>query len=209
MKIAVLANNILKEEFLSKKIPSSIELITADSFSQFFLTKDADAYFDFEFEMNNDRIRQLHSFLSKPVFVNSVINTLNEINEPFIRINAWQTFLKRNICEISASENEKKIATEILNKLEWSYRFTPDEPGMISARIIAMIINEAYYTFEDNVSTKSEIDIAMKLGTNYPYGPFEWAEKIGLKNIYNLLSRLSKTERRYTISKILEKEANQ
>ncbi len=209
MKIAVLANNVLKEEFLSKKIPSSIELITADSFSQFLLIKDADAYFDFEFEFDKDRIRQLHSFLPKPVFVNSVINTLSEIDKPFIRINAWPTFLKRNICEISAHENEKKIATEILDKLEWPYQFIPDEPGMISARIIAMIINEAYYTFEDNVSIKNEIDIAMKLGTNYPYGPFEWSEKIGLKNIYNLLLRLGKTETRYTISKILEKEVNQ
>jgi 3-hydroxybutyryl-CoA dehydrogenase len=48
----------------------------------------------------------------------------------------------------------------------------------------------------------------MKLGTNYPYGPFEWSEKIGLKNIYNLLQRLSKTETRYTISKMIEKEIN-
>ena len=208
MKIAVLANNVLKEEFLSKKIPAAIELRIVDSFSQFFFIKDADVYFDLEFEMNKDRIQQLHSFLPKPVFINSVINTLDEIKEPFIRINAWPTFLKRNICEIVAHENEKKIATEILDKLEWRYQFTPDEPGMISARIIVMIINEAYYTFEDNVSTKNEIDIAMKLGTNYPYGPFEWSEKIGLKNIYNLLLRLSKTETRYTISKIMEKEVN-
>jgi 3-hydroxyacyl-CoA dehydrogenase len=44
-----------------------------------------------------------------------------------------------------------------------------------------MIINEAYFALEDNVSTKAETDIAMKLGTNYPYGPFEWGQLIGLK----------------------------
>ena len=43
-----------------------------------------------------------------------------------------------------------------------------------------MIINEAYFTWEAGTSTKEEIDIAMKLGTGYPYGPFEWGEKIGL-----------------------------
>ena len=69
-----------------------------------------------------------------------------------------------------------------------------------------MIINEAYYTFEDDVSTKKEIDIAMKLGTNYPFGPFEWSEKIGLKNIYDLLLQLSKTDSRYTICQSLKKE---
>ena len=208
MKIAVLATDLLKEEFLSKKIPSDIELIMVDSFFQFSLIKNADAYFDFEFEMNKERILQLHSLLPKPVFINSVINTLDEIDESFIRIIAWPTFLKRNICEIAAQENNKKTAREIFDKLEWNYHFVPDETGMISARIIAMVINEAYYTFEENVSTKNEIDIAMKLGTNYPYGPFEWSEKIGVKNIYNLLLRLRKTETRYTISKILEKEAS-
>ena len=29
--------------------------------------------------------------------------------------------------------------------------------------------------------------MAMKLGTNYPYGPFEWADKIGLENVCELL----------------------
>jgi 3-hydroxybutyryl-CoA dehydrogenase len=206
MKIAVLANNISKEEFLSKKIPSTVEIIMVDSLSQFLVIKNADAYFDLEFIMDDERIKQLSSFLPKPVFINSVVNTLKEIDQSFIRINAWPTFLKRNICEIVVDEDQKIITKEVLDKLEWSFQFVPDVPGMISARIIAMIIDEAYYTFEDGVSTKKEIDIAMKLGTNYPFGPFEWSKKIGLKNIYDLLLQLSKTDGRYTISKSLEKE---
>jgi len=206
MKIAMLANNVSKEEFLSKKIPSTVEITMAESLSQLLLVKNADAYFDLEFIMDDERIKQLSSFLPKPVFINSVVNTLTEINQPFIRINAWPTFLKRNICEIVVDEDQKIITKEILDKLQWSFQFVPDVPGMISARIIAMIINEAYYTFEDDVSTKKEIDIAMKLGTNYPLGPFEWSEKIGLRKIYDLLLQLSKTDSRYTISKSLEKE---
>ena len=69
--------------------------------------------------------------------------------------------------------------------------WTPDDYGFIAARIIAMIINEAYYALQENVSTKQQIDIAMKLGTNYPYGPFEWSEKIGIEKIYLLLKKLS------------------
>ncbi|MEO5650820.1 MAG: 3-hydroxyacyl-CoA dehydrogenase family protein, partial [Ginsengibacter sp.] len=65
------------------------------------------------------------------------------------------------------------------------------------ARVISMIINEAFYTLKENVSTKKEIDLAMKLGTNYPFGPFEWAEKIGLENVFNLLKKLSEKEERY------------
>ncbi len=48
-----------------------------------------------------------------------------------------------------------------------------------------MIVNEAFFAFGEKISTIEEIDMAMKLGTNYPNGPFEWAEKIGIENIFN------------------------
>ena len=68
-----------------------------------------------------------------------------------------------------------------------------------------MIINEGYFAVEDNVSSKAEIDTAMKLGTNYPYGPFEWAELIGLNNILGLLQKLNLTDTRYQPSQLLMK----
>ena len=70
-------------------------------------------------------------------------------------------------------------------------------PGFISARIIAMIINEAYYALDEKVSSKTDIDIAMKLGTNYPYGPFEWCNIIGVQQVYQLLAKLSLTDERF------------
>ena len=72
-----------------------------------------------------------------------------------------------------------------------------------------MIINEAYFAVEDNVSSKTEIDTAMKLGTNYPHGPFEWAGLIGNKNILALLQQLYVTDRRYKPSELLIKEATE
>ena len=66
-----------------------------------------------------------------------------------------------------------------------------------------MIINEAYFALEDNVSSKAEIDTAMKLGTNYPYGPFEWASVIGTENILTLLQKLYLTDSRYKPSQLL------
>ena len=82
-----------------------------------------------------------------------------------------------------------------------------DKPGLAAARSISMIINEAYFALGEEVSTKAAIDTAMKLGTNYPYGPFEWAEKIGLKNIYQLLAVLHRTSKRYSPAPLLQKEA--
>jgi len=83
----------------------------------------------------------------------------------------------------------------------------PDIPGMITARVLAAIINEAYHTLGAQVSSREEIDIAMKLGTSYPYGPFEWSDKIGLTRVYELLTELSNEDARYMPAPLLKEEA--
>ena len=69
-----------------------------------------------------------------------------------------------------------------------------------------MIINEAYFALGEGVSSKEEIDTAMKLGTNYPMGPFEWGINIGLKNVSGLLSALAEINPRYTPAELLKQE---
>ncbi|RYF80186.1 MAG: 3-hydroxybutyryl-CoA dehydrogenase, partial [Chitinophagaceae bacterium] len=92
----------------------------------------------------------------------------------------------------------------ILLNRKWEW--LPDEPGFVSPRVVSMIINEAFMALAENVSTKEEINTAMKLGTAYPYGPFEWAEKIGMQNIVALLQKLGTTQTRYTPAELLVKE---
>jgi 3-hydroxybutyryl-CoA dehydrogenase len=87
-------------------------------------------------------------------------------------------------------------------KTEW----VPDVAGFITPRVVATVINEAFLALEENVSVETEIDTAMKLGTNYPYGPFEWGQKIGLQNIHSLLDALSKEQIRYKPSKLLKEK---
>ncbi|MBS1933075.1 MAG: hypothetical protein JST96_03680, partial [Bacteroidetes bacterium] len=186
MKIVVAANDILKQEISEKPAAANIEWAIVDNIGT-ISDKNADAYFDLDFVNTKERIDFLKQFFPKPVFINSVQHTLKETNDAFTRINAWPGFLKRSICEIASNDDQKNKASLILERLNWKFCFVPDVYGMISARIVATIINEAYFALEENVSTKNEIDIAMKLGTNYPYGPFEWSKKIGLKKIYDLL----------------------
>ena len=130
----------------------------------------------------------LAKLLPKPVFVHSVTDTLDRIHPHLIRMNGWPGFLKGNCLEASANEEIKIKAGQLLGE---ELVFVKDTPGFVSARILAMIINEAYFTWEAGTSSKEEIDIAMKLGTGYPFGPFEWGEKIGLGRIAELLKRLS------------------
>ncbi len=201
MQLAVKANQEQREEFLSKSIPANISIIWADK-----NIPDAEVYFDLLFEEEGAAFSSINN---KPVFVNAVIETCQTLPKNFIRINAWNGFLKRDIVEVAAKESMKMEAEKILNSLQWKFEWVVDEPGMIAARIIAMIVNEAYFGLGDEISSKEEIDIAMKLGTNYPYGPFEWSEKIGLQKIYALLKKLSQTDKRYNVAPSLEEAIHQ
>ncbi len=143
--------------------------------------------------------------ISIPIFIHSVTVTLKELKAPVnvYRINGWHGFLQRPVWEIAGIVN--KQVENIFIALNKKMVIVPDEPGFIAARVIAMIINEAWYALEEKVSTKKEIDIAMKLGTNYPYGPFEWGRMIGEKNIVTLLQKLSAKNKKYLPAPLLKK----
>jgi len=197
-KIALIAGKTGAEEWLTPKLPAQWECIWVKDVHELQQHRDATLFMDLDFTAEADRIRQLSRLLPAPVVINAVIPTLKDIGQPFIRINAWPGMLERNIHELAMTTPPPEKLDAFYAQLDLSYRIVPDVTGMISGRILAMIINEAYYTLQEDVSTKEEIDTAMKLGTNYPFGPFEWSEKIGLQNIYDLLNNLSKADGRYT-----------
>ena len=197
MRIVILTNEILKEELLSNASSFREEVIWIEHFSQLREHSKVDVFIDLLFE--KEHIDALKEFLPKLVIVNSVEETLSETNSSFVRINGWPTFLQSLVIEASSLNGDNKIKAEkvfsLFNKqIEW----LPDEIGFITPRVISMIINEAFIALKEGVSTKQGIDTAMKLGTNYPYGPFEWAEKIGTEKIESLLKKLSNQQPRYT-----------
>ena len=201
MKILVFASDTAWDELILGN--TGIEWIRAEWITSFTYRDDIDAYFNLV-ESNNETD---YAVFKKPVFINSVSSTLQKTGaaENVARINGWNGFLQRSSWEIAGKINDH--SQEVLKTINKKIIIVPDEPGFISARIIAMIINEAYFAKDENVSTEKEIDTAMKLGTNYPFGPFEWAQIIGIRNIYALLKTLNETDPRYKPSPLLEKEA--
>jgi 3-hydroxybutyryl-CoA dehydrogenase len=192
MKIAVWGEDDLYNELI--QCSTSIDWIPVKNIQEVSNDESINAFFLLNDIIDNTKI----AVTNKPVFMNSVTNTLKELNadKNMIRINGWPGFLSKDLWEVSGILNED--AVNVLLECNKKYITTPDEPGFISARILAMIINEAFHTEADKVSDRSAIDIAMKLGTNYPFGPFEWAEKIGIEKIYELLTALSAQDTRYT-----------
>jgi 3-hydroxybutyryl-CoA dehydrogenase len=208
MQLVVRADDILKQELLSNGQTADVDIVWIQTAEQFRDYRNAAIYCDLLFDSSDDRMSILGN-ISQPVIINSVDKTLESLQVPFIRINGWPGFLRRSIVEASCPDNDKMNNAEIFfsvfnRKIEW----LPDEPGFVAARIVAMIINEAYFALGEGVSTKEEIDVAMKLGTNYPYGPFEWCDRIGIKKIYSLLAELTKVSSRYKPAIVLEKEVS-
>lgn len=209
MVLAVLADDDLKQELISNGLAEDVTIIWLKQAEEFENYSDAEGFLDLLFTASRERINLLRKNVRGTVIINSVCATLKEIDAPFIRINGWPGFLKRTLVEASCGdEHTKRQGESIFQRLNRKAEWVADHPGFVTARIIATIINEAWFTLEEGISTKQEIDVAMKLGTNYPFGPFEWCEKIGAKNVHELLQKLSDTEARYQPAALLTKEAS-
>jgi 3-hydroxybutyryl-CoA dehydrogenase len=82
-----------------------------------------------------------------------------------------------------------------------------DAPGLVFPRILSLIINEAARSLDEGVARAEEIDVAMKLGVNYPLGPLRWGDQIGLDEVLAVLEGLQQEtgDPRYRPSPLLRK----
>ncbi|MEO7983178.1 MAG: 3-hydroxyacyl-CoA dehydrogenase family protein [Bacteroidota bacterium] len=210
MKVVVITNEELKKELLAQGLQEDVKVEWQEEIRP---AHEADGYIDLLFNHSSERIDKLKDLPAgsggQPaiIIVNAVNNVLSELPAYFIRINGWNSFLQRPLVEAAGADGAKAGAEKIFTSFNKTTEWVPDIPGFITARVISMIINEAFFTLDEKVSTKEEIDTAMKLGTNYPYGPFEWGSLIGLKKVNALLTSLATINSRYTPSSLLQKEA--
>lgn len=65
------------------------------------------------------------------------------------------------------------------------------DPGTIAERVILAIVNEAHRALGEDVASADDIDRAMRLGANHPFGPFEWIRRMGLHEVVVMLDALS------------------
>ena len=75
----------------------------------------------------------------------------------------------------------------------------------IFLRIISMLINEAADTVWQQICSKDDVELAMKLGVNYPKGLLEWGSELGYQKIVDHLDDLHQTygEERYRVCRYL------
>jgi 3-hydroxybutyryl-CoA dehydrogenase len=94
-----------------------------------------------------------------------------------------------------------------LAALDFKPQRVSDTPGLVVARTLAMLINEAADAVLQGVCTPEGADAAMKLGVNYPAGPFEWLAQWNAPAVIALLDALDAHYRgeRYRVSPWLRK----
>jgi 3-hydroxybutyryl-CoA dehydrogenase len=173
-----------------------------------------DLVIDLQFDAHPDNAAVYAQYPTIPVLAGVVKTSLRDVSKKYgctlIGCNWLPGFIDMPVTEISLLEDaQKPVLTVIMQQLGWEYELVQDEVGMVTPRVVCMIINEAYMAAETNTASRENIDVAMKLGTGIPMGPFEWSKKIGIREVYDVLTAVHTAtgNARYIISELLEKEA--
>ena len=84
-----------------------------------------------------------------------------------------------------------------------------DRVGLVFPRLLCRVINETAYALQDEIAAPQDIDAAMKLGAEFPLGPIEWADRIGLDQVYAVLKALHTDlgQERYCMAPLLKQMA--
>lgn len=200
-------------EELKLCLPENVELETAEGPFQLDSLEGFDLIFDLQADDEEYDLDPFIGLENTVVFASAVKRQLAEMVDPdeeyppIIGINALPGFLNRPLKEVSILDDAHKDAcNEILETLEWEHQWVDDRVGMVTPRIIFMIINEACYTVQEGTATMQDIDSSMKLGTAYPKGPFEWSDEIGITDVYETLEAiyLDTGDERYKICPLLK-----
>ena len=101
---------------------------------------------------------------------------------------------ERAIVELYAPLGGRNLALELAQTYFAAHGYNtlalPDQPGGVGFRILALLINEAVSALAEGVASADDLNRAMRLGTGYPLGPLEWAERIWLKPLLRALEGL-------------------
>ena len=100
-----------------------------------------------------------------------------------------------------------ELAAGVLQALGFAPVPVADAPGLVVARTLAMLVNEAADAVQQGVCTTEGANAAMKLGVNYPAGPFDWLARMGRTRVVSVLHALDACYKgeRYRVSPWLQR----
>ena len=170
-------------------------------------------------ERKRDLLQRLDAALPpSAVIISSCLRSATTVMASWIknpqRLLGFATFypLKdRKLVELAAGlktdDSSMAQAEELFKSLGKDTVRVKDSAGLTFPRILSLIINEAARSLEEGVASAEEIDVAMRLGVNYPQGPLKWADQIGLAEVLAVLEGLQREtgDDRYRPAPLLKK----
>jgi 3-hydroxybutyryl-CoA dehydrogenase len=215
MKILARGEKIRTAELQQKLAGADIVWTIIDNLSYAGVNLTAyDMLFDLNFDEHQNALHHYAALKNKVVVVSAAKKSLAQAAHEYgkkldcvlVGINALPSFINRSLAELSVlKESEYAQVEEAFAQLKWECKIVNDRVGMVTPRVVLMIINEACYTVQEGTANMKDIDTSMKLGTNYPFGPFEWGDRIGIKHVYETLDAVYQDTRdeRYKICPLL------
>jgi 3-hydroxybutyryl-CoA dehydrogenase len=91
----------------------------------------------------------------------------------------------------ATSDDALEVAQDLFESIGRTVVLVENHAGLFLGRTVGSIVNEAVYVVQDEIATPEDVDLAMRLGTNYPRGPIEWGQEIGGDRIARILQRLA------------------
>lgn len=217
MQILVIGSASNADEIIQKFGSGHTYLHSGTGLDIVDLIKRSDVVFDFLLDQH--LIHNGYTDYANPVFFNTTLISLSDLlhqhglqeRDSFFGFCGLPSFVNRSVLEVSMSRNKNEtLLSNICAQLSTDFVCVDDRVGFVTPRVICMIINEAYCTLEEGTANREDIDLAMKLGTNYPYGPFEWTKRIGINQVVQLLDAVHQDthDDRYLVCDLLRKEVS-
>lgn len=91
---------------------------------------------------------------------------------------------------IATDKETYETMLEVVERIGKTSATAEDFPAFIVNRILIPMINEAVYTLYEGVGSVKSIDQSMKLGANWPMGPLELGDFIGLDTCLAIMNVL-------------------
>ncbi len=103
---------------------------------------------------------------------------------------ALQAKLIELVRGLETSDNALAAAEQVASRMGRETARVKESPGLLTARLNALLGNEAFHMLEQGLASAADIDRAAKLGLHQAMGPLEWADQEGLDNCLHLLDQL-------------------
>ncbi|MDQ0416645.1 3-hydroxybutyryl-CoA dehydrogenase [Croceifilum oryzae] len=194
--------------------------VKTKTLDQVFPANEVIAVFDLETGLNQEKrqlLQQVETRVTQqtPIFTSVLHRTATEIASWLFypeRLVGFSPLLlpKMTSVEIcfpiqSLRPNHKLLS--IWKQLGKDVEIVGDQPGLVFARTLALLVNEASFALSEGVAKATDIDLAMQKGLNHPQGPLQWADQVGVHHLYAVLEGLQREygEDRYRPAPLLRK----